>query len=84
VIINPLLVSFSGSDGTARALAGGDTQANGDYLPLYDVRQLHLGLNGRAVTENFLSASLSHYDIILGESWLKENAGIMDCAHGQL
>ena len=52
-------------------LAGGATQANGDYLPLYDVGQLQLGLNGRAVTENFLSTPLSHYDIILGESWLK-------------
>ena len=65
-------------------LAGGATQANSDYLPLYDVGQLHLGLNGRAVTENFLSAPLSHYDIILGESWLKQNSGIMDYAHGQL
>jgi len=65
-------------------LAGGATQANSDYLPLYDVGQLHLGLNGKAVTENFLSAPLSHYDIILGESWLKANSGIMDYAHGQL
>jgi len=65
-------------------LAGGATQANGDYLPLYDVGQLHLGLNGWEVNENFLSAPLSHYDIILGESWFKENSGIMDYAHGQL
>jgi hypothetical protein len=66
------------------SLAGGATQANGDYLPLYDVGQLHLGLNGKAVTENFLSAPLSHYNIILGELWLKANLGIMDYAHGQL
>ena len=46
--------------------------------------QLHLGLNGKAVTEKFLSAPLSHYGIILGESWLKANSGIMDYAHGQL
>jgi len=65
-------------------LAGGATQANGDYLPLYDVGQLEMGLNGRTVTENFLSAPLSHDDIILGESWLQENFGIMDYAHGQL
>jgi len=51
---------------------------------LYDVTQLHLGLNGRAVTGNFLSAPLSHYDIILGESWLKEFSGIMDYVHGKL
>ena len=79
--IHPLLVSpwRIGWDCT-----GGATQANGDYLPLYDVGQLHLGLNGKAVKENFLLASLSHYDIILGESWLKANSGIMDYAHGQL
>jgi len=65
-------------------LARGATQANGDYLPLYDVVQLHLGVNGRVVNENFLSAPLSHYDIILGESWFKENSGIMDYVHGQL
>jgi len=43
-----------------------------------------MGLNGRTVTKNFLSAPLSHYDIILGESWLQENSRIMDYAHGQL
>ena len=83
---HPPLISQSLADrmGLRRSLAGGATQANGDYLPLYDVGQLHLGLNGRVVTENFLSAPLSHYDIILGESWLKENSGIMHYAHGQL
>jgi len=65
-------------------LTGGATQANGDYLPLYDVGQLHLGLNGKAVTENFLSALPFHYDIILGKSWLKANSRIMDYAHGRL
>jgi len=65
-------------------LAGGATQANGDYLPLYYVGQLHMGLNGRTVTENFLLAPLSHDDIILGGSWLQAHSGIMDYAHGQL
>jgi len=82
--MHPLLVSpwLIGWDCTGHA--GGASQANGDYLPLYDVGQLHLGLNGKAVKENFLSAPLSHYDIILGDSWLKANSGIMDYAHGQL
>jgi len=40
--------------------------------------------SGRDVTENFLSAPLSHHDIILGESWLKANSGIIDYAHGRL
>jgi len=65
-------------------LAGGATQTNAEYLPLYNVGKLHLGLNGKSVTENFLSAPLSHYDIILGELWLKAKLGIMDYAHGQL
>jgi len=80
------LISQSLADrmGLRRPLAGGATQANGDYLPLYNVGQLQLGLNGRVVNENFLSAPLSHYEIILGESWLKENSGIMDYAHGLL
>ena len=53
-------------------------------MPLYDVGQLHMELNGKTVTENFLSAPLSHYDIILGVSWLQKNSGIIDYAHGQL
>jgi len=70
--------------GLRTPLAGGATQANGVNLPLFDVGQLHMGLKGRTVTDNFLSAPLSYYDIILGESWLKKNSGIMDYAHGQL
>ena len=83
---HPPLISQSLADqmGLRGPLAGGATQANGEYLPLYDVGQLHMELNGKTVTENFLSAPLSHYDIILGESWLKKNSGIMDYAHGQL
>ena len=44
------------------------TQANGEILPLSDVGCLQLSINGLPVTESFLSAPLSHYDIILGES----------------
>jgi len=83
---HPPLISQSLADlmGLCGPLAGGATEGNGEYLPLYDVGQLHMGLNARTVTENFLSAPLSHYDIILGGSWLQENSGIMDYAHGQL
>jgi len=83
---HPPRISQSLADrmGLRGPLAGGATQANGDYLPLYDVGQLDLGFNGRTVTENFPSVPLSHYNIILGESWLQENPGIMDHTHGQL
>jgi hypothetical protein len=60
------------------------TQANGEILPLSDVGCLQLSINGLPVTESFLSAPLSHYDIILGESWLRHHRGIMDYAHDQL
>ena len=84
VSIHTLLVSpwWIGWDCTG--LRGGATQANCDYLPLYDVGQLHLGFNGKAVTENFLSVPLSQCDIIRGESWLKANSGVADYAHGRL
>jgi len=44
------------------------TQTNGEILPLSDVGCLQLSINSFPVTESFLSAPLSHYDIILGES----------------
>ena len=44
------------------------TQANGEIPPLSDVGFLQLSINGLLVTESFLLAPLSHYDIILGES----------------
>jgi len=33
------------------------------------------------VSQKFLSAPLSHYDVILGEPWLRDNKIIMDYAH---
>ena len=61
---HPPLISQSLADwmGLHGPLAGGATQANGDYLPLYDAGQLHLGLNGKPVTENFC---LLHYLIMI-------------------
>ena len=60
------------------------TQANGAILPLSNVGCLQLSINGLLVMESFLSAPLSHYDIILGESWLRHHRGSMDYAHDQL
>jgi len=65
-------------------LVNAATQANGDILPLSDVGSLELCINGLPITEKFLSAQWSHYDIILGESWLRHDRGIMDYAHDQL
>ena len=63
---------------------GGATQADGKVLPLYDVGNLELAVNGQPVQQKNLSAPLSHYDVILGESWLQEHKGIMDYAHNEL
>jgi len=60
------------------------TQANGDVLPLSDVVNLKLCIKSLSITEQFLSVPLSHYDIILGESWLRHHRGIMDYVHDQL
>jgi len=51
--------------------AGGTTQVDGAYLSLFDIVRLDLAVNGEPISHNFLSVPLSHYDIILGESWLR-------------
>ena len=65
-------------------LAGGGTQADGKHLPLYDVGNLELCLNGKPVRQQFLSATLAHYGVILGESWLTANKGVLDYTHDTL
>ena len=40
--------------------------------------------NNKVVSQKFLSAPLSHYDVILGEPWLRDNKIIMDYAHNVL
>jgi len=34
--------------------------------------------------QRFLSAPLAHYGVILGESWLSANKGVLDYAHNTL
>ena len=59
-------------------LVGGATQADSAFLPLHDVGSLHIIVNGLPVSQNFLSAPFSHYDVILGKPWLKENKILLD------
>ena len=40
--------------------------------------------NDKVVSQKFLSAPLSHYDVILGQPWLRDNKIIMDYAHNVL
>jgi len=49
-----------------------------------DVGKVEMLLNGKAVSENFLSAPLLHNDVILGEPWMRENSIVMDYSHNVL
>ena len=64
--------------------AGGATQADGACLPLFDIGPLDLAFNGESISHNFLLAPLSHDDIFLGESWLRQHHGVLDYAHNDL
>jgi hypothetical protein len=53
-------------------------QAGGQPLPIYNVGWCDLGINGQSCRTQFKSAVLSPFDIILGESWLREHRGVLD------
>jgi len=69
---HPPLISQTLADrlGLQGPVARGATQANGAFLSLRDVGKVEMLLNGKAVSENFLLAPLSHYDVILGGPWM--------------
>jgi len=82
----PPLISQTLGDtlGLLGPIAGGVTQANGEYLPLRDFGDLDLMVSGQVVKQWFLSSQLSHYEIILGEPWLRENSMVMDYVYNVL
>jgi len=67
---HPLLISQSMADklGLTGPISGGATQADGAFLPLRDVGNVDMVFNNKVVSQKFLSAPLSHDDVILGES----------------
>jgi len=83
---HPPLISQDLTDrmGMTGVRAGEATQADGACLPLVDIGRLDLTVNGQPISHNFLLAPLSHYDIILGESWLRQHRGVSDYAHNDL
>jgi len=83
---HPLLISQNMADklGLAGPISGETTQTDGAFLPLWDVRNVDMIFNNKVVTQKFLSAPLSHYDVILGEPWLRDDKIIMDYAHNVL
>ena len=66
-----------GTQGTFNSYA---VQAGGQPLPIYDVGWCDLGINGQPCRTKFKSAALEPFDIILGESWLREHRGVLDYA----
>jgi len=81
---HPPLISQTMADtlGLASPISGETTQADGAFLPLRDVGNVDMVFNNKVVSQKFLSASLSHYDVILGEPWLRDNKIIMADSHG--
>ena len=73
--------SMADKSGLAGPISGGATQVDGAFLPLRDGGNVDMVLNSKIVSQNFLSAPLSHYDVILGEPWLRDNKIIMRYAH---
>ena len=59
-------------------------QAGGQPLPIYDVGWCELGINGKPCKTRFKSAALSPFDVILGESWLRQHGGVLDYADNTL
>jgi len=59
-------------------------QAGGQPLPIYNVGWCDLGINGRSCRTQFKSTALSPFDLILGESWLREHRGVLDYADNRL
>ena len=70
--------------GTTGKLSSFALQAGGQPMPIYDVGLCDLGINGRSCWTYFNSETLSQFDIILGESWLKEHRGVLDYADNRL
>ena len=60
------------------------TQAGGQPLPIYDVGWCDLTVNGRPHPTRFRSAPIAPYDVILGETWLREHRGVLDYADNML
>jgi len=80
---HPPLISQTLADklGLQGPIAGGATEANGAFLPSRDVGNIDMILHGQAVRQNFPSAPSLHYDVILGEPYMRENSIVMDYAH---
>jgi len=53
-------------------------------FPIYNVGWCDLGINGNPCKTRFKSASLAPFDVILGESSLREHRDVLDYADNRL
>ena len=63
-------------------LVGGATQADGAFLPLRDVGSVDIIVNGLPVSQKFMSAPFSHYDVILDEPWCSDDGLLSPISFG--
>ena len=65
---HPPLISRNMADqlGLAGPVSGEATQADGAFLPLWDVGNVDMIFNNKVVSQKFLSAPLPHYDVNSG------------------
>ncbi len=70
--------------GVQGTLTGAAAQADGTLIPLYDVGNLQLAVNGVPTWRRFQRANIAPYDVILGEQWCEAESAVLDYANAAL
>ena len=80
------LISHAFADrlGVKGVLKGAAAQADGTRIPLYDVGNLQLSVNGVPTVRRFQRADIKPFDVILGESFCEDQSVVIDYAHAKL
>lgn len=76
--------AFAERLGVQGRLTGAAAQADGTLIPLYDVGNLHLAVNGAPTLRRFQRANIAPYDVILGEKWCEAESVVLDYANAAL
>ena len=75
---------FAARLGVQGTLTGAAAQADGTLIPLYDVGNLQLAVNGVPTMRRFQRANIAPYDVILGEKWCEAESAVLDYANAAL
>ncbi len=76
--------AFAEKLGLRGRLSGAAAQADGSLIPLYDVGNVEIAVNGVPTTRRFQRANIAPYDVILGERWCEAEGAVLDYAHAEL